>query len=132
MSEEVNEVISVEKFNEEPKPEDPKNEEETKDEPPKVEEKRRVEIREIAQQMTECQDCKKPMNMKTLRYTHPTTCEGKPSDITQKPVRKSNLKQKIKVQNIAQEDTDELNEPQIFNEKPVPVAKTPVPTVPQT
>ena len=74
MSEEVNEVISVDKFNEEPKDEKPEVEEPKIEEepPPRVEEKRRVKIREIAQQMTECQDCKKPMNMKTLRYTHPT------------------------------------------------------------
>ena len=83
----------------------------------------RVKITEVAKQMTECSDCKKPMNMKTLRYSHPEKCEGKPSDITSKPVRKSNVKSKLKAVPIRTQNMEEVEQ----HEAPPRVAKAPPP-----
>ena len=42
---------------------------------PVKEEKKRVKITEVIKNPTECNDCKKPMSVKTLRYSHPNVCE---------------------------------------------------------
>ena len=53
------------------KPEEPKkSQEEITIEPPEPKPSR-VKITEVAKQKTECGDCKKPMNMKTLRLFPP-------------------------------------------------------------
>ena len=64
MTEETSEMGTVD---ETPKPEEPKEPQEEVTAEPKPS---RVKITEVAKQMTECSDCKKPMNMKTLRYSH--------------------------------------------------------------
>ena len=104
MTEETKELATIDENPEqdEPKPKETPNEvSETK------EEQKRVKITEVAKEKGECKDCKKTMCMKTLRYSHPEKCEGKPSDIMKEPVRKNNLKPKIKVQNLAPEPEDE-------------------------
>ena len=131
MTEETKELATIDENPEqdEPKPEEALNETtETK------EEQKRIKFTEVAKQKGECKDCKKTMCMKTLRYSHPTKCEGKPSDILQKPVRKNNLKPKIKVQNLAPEPKEEnetfTNEPQQLYQQPAPSTKATVPSVP--
>ena len=74
MSEEASEIA---KADETPKPEEPKEPQEVTAEPAEPKPSR-VKITEVAKQMTECGDCKKPTNMKILRYSHPDKCEGKP------------------------------------------------------
>ena len=120
MTEESNEIVPVD---ENPEPEETKPDEAPIEIPePKNEDPKRVKITEVAKQKGECQDCKKTMCMKTLRYSHPEKCEGKPSDILKKPVRKNNMKPKIKVQNLAPEPEDEhenyMNEPQQLYQQP--------------
>ena len=88
MSEEASEIV---KADETPEPEEPKESQEEVTAEPKPS---RVKITEVAKQMTECSDCKKPMSMKTLRYSHPDKCEGKPSDIMSKPVFKKQCEAK--------------------------------------
>ena len=101
MSEEASEIV---KADEAPEPEEPKEyQEEITTEPPEPKPSR-VKITEVAKQMTECGDCKKPMNMKTLRYSHP----HKPSDIMSKPVRKNNVKPKVKVKPLSVENNEEI------------------------
>ena len=112
MSEEASEIV---KADETPEPEDPKEPQEEVTAEPKPS---RVKITEVAKQMTECSDCKKPMNMKTLRYSHPDKCEGKPSDIMSKPVRKNNMKPKVKVKPLSVENNEEI--------RSVPVQQQPV------
>ena len=91
MSEEASEIV---KADETPEPEDPKKSQEEVTADPAEPKPSRVKITEVAKQMTECGDCKKPMNMKTLRYSHPDKCEGKPSDIMSKPVFKKHCETK--------------------------------------
>ena len=112
MSEEVSEIV---KADETPETEEPKEPQEEVTAEPKPS---RVKITEVAKQMTECSDCKKPMNMKTLRYSHPDKCEGKPSDIMSKPVRKNNVKPKVKVKPLSVENNEETRN--------VPVQQQPV------
>ena len=82
MTEENTEMLPV---NETPKPEEPPvtieemKPETTKDHKNETLKPTRVTIREVAKQKTECHDCHKPITMKTARYTHKDTCEGKPS-----------------------------------------------------
>ena len=121
MSEETSELV---KADETPEPEEPKeSQEEITTEPPDPKPSR-VKITEVAKQMTECGDCKKPMNMKTLRYSHPDKCEGKPSDIMSKPVRKNNVKPKVKVKPLSVENNEETRN--------VPVQQQPVAQLAQT
>ena len=131
MTEESNDIVAVD---EKPEPEEPKTEEVPSETPEPKEEQKRVKIREVAKEKAECQDCKKTMCMKTLRYSHPTKCEEKPSDILQKPVRKNNLKPKIKVQNLAPEPEEDneifTNEPQQIQQQSKPLTKAIVPNVP--
>ena len=131
MTEETKELATIDENLEqdEPKPEEaPTESTETK------EEQKRIKITEVAKQKGECKDCKKTMCMKTLRYSHPAKCEGKPSDILQKPVRKNNLKPKIKVQNLAPEPEEDneifTNEPQQLYQQPKASTKATVPSVP--
>ena len=131
MTEETKELATVDENPEqdEPKPEEAPNETtETK------EEQKRIKITEVAKQKGECKDCKKTMCMKTLRYSHPTKCEGKPSDILQKPVRTNNLKPKIKVQNLAPEPEEDneffTNEPRQLYQQPKASTKATMPNVP--
>ena len=112
MSEEASEIV---KADETPEPEDPKEPQEEVTAEPKPS---RVKITEVAKQMTECSDCKKPMNMKTLRYSHPDKCEGKPSDIMSKPVRKNKMKPKVKAKPLSVENNEEIRN--------VPVQQQPV------
>ena len=118
MTEETSEMGTVD---ETPKLEEPKEpqEEVTAEQKPS-----RVKITDVAKQMTECSDCKKPMNMKTLRYSHPDKCEGKLSDITSKPVRKNNVKPKVKVKPLNVENSEEIAN--------VPVQQQPVAQLAQT
>ena len=127
MSEENNDMVTVD---ETPKPEESKNtedkltpepNEETKSEPPKP---TRVKITEVAKQKTECDDCHKTLSMKTLRYSHPEKCEGKPSDITTKPVRKNNVKPKVKAVPIKTQHAEEVEQ---YEAPPSRVAKAPPP-----
>ena len=112
MTEETSEMGTVD---ETPEPEEPKEPQEEVTAEPKPS---RVKITEVAKQMTECGDCKKPMNMKTLRYSHPDKCEGKPSDIMSKPVRKNNMKPKVKVKPLSVENNEKIRN--------VPVQQQPV------
>ena len=125
MTEESNDIVAVD---EKPEPEESKPEET----PEPKEEPKRVKITEVAKEKGECHDCKKTMCMKTLRYSHPEKCEGKPSDILKKPVRKNNVKPKIKVQNLAPDPESEneifAEEPQQNYQQPKPLTKTPLPT----
>ena len=123
MSEEASEIV---KADETPEPEEPKatQEEVTAELKPS-----RVKITEVAKQMTECGDCKKPMNMKTLRYSHPDKCEGKPSDIMSKPVRKNNVKPKVKVKPLTVENNEEITNAPIIKAPP-PVSKAMPPPPP--
>ena len=105
MSEEASEIV---KADETPEPEDPKKSQEEVTADPAEPKPSRVKITEVAKQMTECGDCKKPMNMKTLRYSHPDKCEGKPSDIMSKPVRKNFVKPKVKVKPLSVENNEEI------------------------
>ena len=116
MTEETSEMGTVD---ETPKPEEPKEPQEEVTAEPKPS---RVKITEVAKQMTECGDCKKPMNMKTLRYSHPDKCEGKPSDIMSKPVRKNIVKPKVKVKPLIGENNEETRN--------VPVQQQPVAQIP--
>ena len=84
MTEENTEMLPVDGT---PKPEEPpetleemkpETAEDHKNEIPKPS---RAKIREVAKQKTECQDCHKTTTMKTARYSHKDTCEGKPSNI---------------------------------------------------
>ena len=122
MTEETSEMGTVD---ETPKPEEPKEPPEEVTAKPKPS---RVKITEVAKQMTECGDCKKPMNMKTLRYSHPDKCEGKPSDIMSKPVRKNIVKPKVKVKPLSVENNEEIrNAPVIKTPPPVSKAMPPPP-----
>ena len=56
--------------------------------------------------------------MKTARYTHKDTCEGKPSKIIEKPVRKNNVKPKVQVTPVCVETHETI--PQ---QAPAPVSK---------
>ena len=121
MSEETSEMV---KADETPEPEEPKEcQEEVTAEPPDPKPSR-VKITEVAKQMTECGNCKKPMNMKTLRYSHPNRCEGKPSDIMSKPVRKNRVKPKVKVKPLSVENNEEIRN--------APVQQQPVAQLTQT
>ena len=42
---------------------------------PHKEEQKRIKIKDVIKDNVECKDCKKPMNIKTLRYSHPSVCE---------------------------------------------------------
>ena len=125
MTEESNDIVAVD---EKPEQEEPKPEEAPSETPEPKEEQKRVKIREVAKEKAECQDCKKTMSMKTLRYSHPEKCEGKPSDILKKPVRKSNVKAKINVEPLATENNS-VAPPQYQEQRPPPSIPT-VPTVP--
>ena len=128
MTEESNDIVAVD---EKPEPEEPKTEEVPSETPDPKEEQKRVKIREVAKEKAECQDCKKTMCMKTLRYSHPEKCEGKPSDILKKPVRKSNIKPKINVEPLAPENNS-VAPLQYQEQQPPPSKAMPtVPTVPQ-
>ena len=125
MTEESNDIVAVD---EKPEQEEPKPEEGACEAPEPKEEQKRVKIREVAKEKGECQDCKKTMCMKTLRYSHPEKCEGKPSDILKKPVRKSNVKAKINVEPLAPENNSVA--PQQYQEQRPPPSIPTVPTVP--
>ena len=125
MTEESNDIVAVD---EKPEQEEPKPEEVPSETPEPKEETKRVKIREVAKEKGECQDCKKTMCMKTLRYSHPAKCEGKPSDILKKPVRKSNVKPKINVEPLAPENNS-VAPPQYQEQQPPPSMPT-VPNVP--
>ena len=123
MTEETSEMGTVD---ETPKPEEPKEPQEEVTAEPKP--SRVKKITEVAKQMTECSDCKKPMSMKTLRYSHPDKCEGKPSDIMSKPVRKNIVKPKVKVKPLSVENNEEIrNAPVIKTPPPVSKAMPPPP-----
>ena len=125
MSEEASEIV---KADETPEPEEPKEPQEEVTAEPAEPKPSRVKITEVARQMTECSDCKKPMNMKTLRYSHPDKCEGKPSDIMSKPVRKIIVKPKVKVKPLSVENNEEIrNAPVIKTPPPVSKAMPPPP-----
>ena len=125
MSEEASEIV---KADETPEPEEPKESQEEVTAEPAEPKPSRVKITEVAKQMTECGDCKKPMNMKTLRYSHPDKCEGKPSDIMSKPVRKNIVKPKVKVKPLSVENNEEIrNAPVIKAPPPVSKAMPPPP-----
>ena len=125
MAEESNDIVAVD---EKPEQEEPQPEEVPSETPEPKEETKRVKIREVAKEKAECQDCKKTMCMKTLRYSHPEKCEGKPSDILKKPVRKSNIKPKINVEPLAPENNSVA--PQQYQEQQPPLSMPTVPTVP--
>ena len=121
MSEEASEIVKADEI---PEPEEPKkSQDEIAAEPPDPKPSR-VKITEVAKQMTQCSDCKKPMNMKTKRYSHPDKCEGKPSDIMSKPVRKNNVKPKVKVKPLNVENNEET--------RIVPVQQQPAAQLAQT
>ena len=61
--------------------------------------------------------------MKTLWYSHPEKCEGKPSDITTKPVRKNSAKPKVKAVPIKTQNAEEVEQ----YEAPPKVARAPPP-----
>ena len=122
MTEENTEMATID---ETPKPEEPpetveemrpETTEDHKNETPKPS---RVKIREVAKQKTECQDCHKTITMKTARYTHKDTCEGKPSNIIEKPVRKNNVKPKVQVKPVSVESHEEP----VIHKAPPPVSK---------
>lgn len=100
---------------------------------PEREDPKRVKIRDIVKEPTECKDCKKPMTIKTLRYSHPEKCEKKPSNIIDKPVRKQapRTKAKINVEPLAP-DHNENNTvaPPQYQEQLPPVSNA-IPPVPQ-
>ena len=129
MTEENTEMATID---ETPKPEEPpetveemkpETAEDHKNEIPKPS---RVKIREVAKQKTECQDCHKTVTMKTARYTHKDKCEGKPSNIIEKPVRKNNVKPKVQVKPVS---VDNHEEP-IIHKAPPPVSKAMPPPPP--
>ena len=124
MTEETSEMGTVD---ETPKPEEPKEPQEEVTAEPKP--SRVKKITEVAKQMTECSDCKKPMSMKTLRYSHPDKCEGKPSDIMSKPVRKNIVKPKVKVKPLSVENNEEIRNAPIIKAPP-PVSKAMPPPPP--
>ena len=64
--------------------------------------------------------------MKTARYTHKDTCEGKPSNIVEKPVRKNNVKPKVQVKPVIVESHGEP----IIHKAPPPVSKAMPPPPP--
>ena len=121
MTEENTEMVSVD---ETPKPEEPPETieemkpETTEDHKNEALKPTRVKIREVAKQETECQDYHKTITMKTARYTHKDTCEGKPSNIIEKPVRKNNVKPKVQVKPVSAETHETI--PQ---QAPPPVSK---------
>ena len=86
----------------------------------------RVKIREVAKQKTECQDCHKTISVKTARYTHKDTCEGKPSNIIEKPVRKNNVTPKMQVKPVSVENYEEPN----VQKAPPPASKAMPPPPP--
>ena len=93
---------------------------------PVEEEQKRVKITEVIKNPTECKDCKKPMTTKTLRYSHPSVCEKKPSNIIDKPVKKyaPRKKTKINVEPLAPEPQENnLVEPQQYQEQQQPLSK---------
>ena len=98
---------------------DPENE--AAEEPwPEVEseQSKRVKTTEVIKQPTECTDCKKPMTAKTLRYSHPNVCEKKPTNITDKPVKKHAPRSKAQtnVEPLAPEPQEHnLAEPQTIS-----------------
>ena len=115
MSEPTNEVaITNENIQDEEQPNE-EAKEEAKEEP------KRVRINDIANEKTECNDCKKPVSIKTLRYSHPAKCEGRPSNIALKPVRKSKPKIKVLPVEPEQQQTTIREE-----EPPKAVSKPPV------
>ena len=127
MAEESNDIGTIDEKpeqEEEPKPEE---EEVCAVSEPK-EEQKRIKIREVAKEKAECQDCKKTMCMKTLRYSHPEKCEGKPSNVLKKPVRKNNVKPKINVEPLAPENNS-VASPQ-YQEQRLPPSMPTVPNVP--
>ena len=109
MTEENTEMATID---ETPKPEEPPETieemkpETTEDHKNEALKPTRVKIREVAKQKTECQDCHKTITMKTARYSHKDTCEGKPSNIIEKPVRKNNVKPKVQVTPVSVETHD--------------------------
>ena len=125
MTEDNTEMLPVD---ETPKPEEPletleeMKPETTEDHKNEIPKPSRVKIREVAKQKTECQDCHKTISMKTARYTHKDTCEGKPSNIIEKPVRKNNVKPKVQVKPASVETHETI--PQ---QAPPPVSKAVLP-----
>ena len=83
----------------------------------------RVKITEVAKQKTECQDCHKTVSMKTLKYSHPEKCEGKPCDVTANPVRKNNVKPRVKAMPRNTQTIEEVE----HHEAPPRVSKAPPP-----
>ena len=122
MTEENTEMATID---ETPKPEEPPETveemkpETTEDHKNEIPKPSRVKIREVAKQKTECQDCHKTITMKTARYTHKDKCEGKPSNIIEKPVRKNNVKPKVQVKPVSVESHEEP----IIHKAPPPVSK---------
>ena len=97
MTEEISDDVAV---NNEPENEATETQPETEiaTPEPEKEEQKRVKIKDVIKDAVECKDCKKTMNIKTLRYSHPNVCEKKPSNIIDKPVKKIlELKQKLKL-----------------------------------
>ena len=93
---------------------------------PEKEEAKRVKIRDVVKEPTECKDCKKPMTIKTLRYSHPEKCEKKPSNIIDKPVRKQapRTKAKINVEPLAPEHNENNSvEPPQYQEQQPPLSR---------
>ena len=79
------------------------------------EQSKRVKITEVIKQPTEFNDCKKPMTVKTLRYSHPNVCEKKPSNIIDMRVKNyaPRAKTNINVEPLAPEtQQNNLVEPQ--------------------
>ena len=138
MSEENNEMATVD---ETPKPEETESTENKENIPPEPNEETkpetkkptRVKITEVAKQKTECKDCHKTVSMKTLRYSHPEKCEGKPCDIMTKPVRKNNVKPRVKAMPINTQTIEEVEqheEPPKVSKAPPPVSKSMPPPPP--
>ena len=94
------------------------------------EEQKRIKITDIVKNLTECNDCKKPMTVKTLRYSHPSVCEKKPSNVIDKPVKKyaPRAKTKINVEPLApKQQENKLVAPQQYQEKQQPISEAMLP-----
>ena len=94
------------------------------------EEQKRIKITDIAKNFTECNDCKKPMTVKTLRYSHSSVCEKKPSNVIDKPVKKyaPRAKTKINVEPLApKQQENKLVAPQQYQEKQQPITEAMLP-----
>ena len=100
---------------------------------PEKEEQKRVKIKDVIKDAVECKDCKKPMNIKTLRYSHPNVCEKKPSNIIDKPVKKyaPRTKTKIKVEPLAPEVQENNSVEHQQNQEMAPPLSKATPPKPQ-